>query len=36
VLDPGDDEAYDVVVAVAAGTTDEVGDIAAVLASFVK
>jgi death on curing protein len=35
VLDPGDDEAYDLVVAVAAGTIDEVGDIAAVLASFV-
>ena len=35
VLDPGDDEAYDLVVAVAAGTVDEVGDIAAVLASFV-
>jgi death-on-curing protein len=36
VLDPGDDEAYDLVVAVAAGTIDEVGDIAAVLASFVQ
>lgn len=35
VLDPGDDEAYDLVVAVAAGRIDEVGDIAAVLASFV-
>jgi death on curing protein len=35
VLDPGDDEAYDLVVAVAAGTMDEVSDIAAVLASFV-
>jgi death-on-curing protein len=35
VLDPGDDEAYDLVVAVAAGTIDEVSDIAAVLASFV-
>ena len=34
-LDPGDDEAYDLVVAVAAGTIDEVGDIAAALASFV-
>ena len=36
VLDPGDDEAYDLVVAVAAGTVDEVSDIAAVLASFVE
>ena len=36
VLDPGDDEAYDLVVAVAAGTIDEVGDIAAILASFVQ
>ena len=27
VLDPGDDEAYDFVVAVAAGTIDEVSDI---------
>jgi death on curing protein len=35
VLDPGDDEAYDFVVAVAAGTIDEVSEIAAVLASFV-
>jgi death on curing protein len=35
VLDPGDDEAYDLVVAVAAGRIDEVSDIAAVLASFV-
>ena len=35
VLDPGDDEAYDLVVAVAAGTVDEVSEIAAVLASFV-
>jgi death on curing protein len=34
VLDPGDDEAYDLVLAVAAGTVDEVSDIAAVLASF--
>lgn len=33
-LDPDDDEAYALVVAVAAGTIDEVGDIAAVLASF--
>ena len=36
VLDPGDDEAYDFVVAVAAGTIDEVSEIAAVLASFVE
>jgi death on curing protein len=36
VLDPGDDEAYDLVVAVAAGTIDEVGEIAAVLAGFVE
>ena len=36
VLDPGDDVAYDLVVAVAAGTVDEVSDIAGVLASFVK
>jgi len=36
VLDPCDDEAYDLVVAVAAGTIDEVSDIAAVLASFVE
>jgi death on curing protein len=35
VLDPGDDEAYDLVVAVAAGRIDEVSDIAPVLASFV-
>lgn len=35
VLDPGDDEAYDFVVAVAAGTIDELSEIAAVLASFV-
>jgi death-on-curing protein len=35
VLDPGDDEAYDLVVAVAAGTIDEVNDVAAALASFV-
>jgi death on curing protein len=35
VLDPGDDEAYDFVVAVAAGTIDDVSDVAAVLASFV-
>jgi death-on-curing protein len=36
VLDPDDDEAYELVVAVAAGTMDEVCDIAAVLASFVS
>ena len=36
VLDPGDDEAYDLVVAVAAGTVDEVGDIAAALESFAE
>ena len=35
VLEPGDDEAYDLVVAVAAGTADEVSDIAEALASFV-
>lgn len=35
VLDAGDDEAYDFVVAVAAGTIDELSEIAAVLASFV-
>ena len=34
VLDPGDDEAYDLVVGVAAGTMDDVAEIAAVLASF--
>jgi death-on-curing protein len=34
VLDPADDEAYDLVVAVADGTIDEVSDIAAVLESF--
>lgn len=34
VLDPGDDEAYDLVVGVAAGTVDEVGEIASMLASF--
>ena len=33
-LDPDDDEAYDLVVAVAAGAIDDVGDIAAALASF--
>ena len=36
VLDPSDDEAYELVVAVAAGSVDEVGEIAAVLASFVE
>ena len=35
LLNPGDDEAYDLVVAVAAGTLEEIGDIAATLASFV-
>jgi death-on-curing protein len=34
VLDPGDDEAYDLVIAVAAGTIDDVSDIAASLAAF--
>ena len=33
-LDPRDDEAYDLVVAAAAGAIDDVGEIAAVLASF--
>jgi death on curing protein len=33
-LDPQDDEAYDLVVAVAAGAIDDVGEIAAILASF--
>lgn len=36
VLDPGDDEAYDLVVAVATGTLDDVTEIAATLASFVE
>jgi death-on-curing protein len=36
VLNPDDDEAYDFVVAVAAGEIDEVRDIAAILASFVE
>lgn len=36
VLDPGDDEAYDLVVAVATGTLDDVMEIAATLASFVE
>jgi death-on-curing protein len=35
LLDPGDDETYDLVVAVAAGSVDEVSDIAAALESFV-
>jgi hypothetical protein len=35
-LDPGDEDAYDLVVAVAAGTVDEVSDIATVLAAFVE
>ena len=34
-LDPSDDAAYDLVVAVAAGGIDEVGDVAQVLGSFV-
>jgi death-on-curing protein len=34
VLDPDDDDAYALVIAVAAGTIDEVSEIAAVLASF--
>jgi death-on-curing protein len=34
VLEPEDDEAYELVVAVAAGTIDDVGEIAASLASF--
>ena len=33
-LDPEDDDAYDLVIAVAAGTIDEVDEIAAVLAAF--
>jgi death on curing protein len=33
-LDPPDDDAYDLVIAVAAGTIDEVDEIAAVLAAF--
>jgi death-on-curing protein len=36
VLDPEDDEAYELVVAVAAGTIDDVGDIARSLASFAR
>jgi death-on-curing protein len=36
VLDPDDDDAYDLVVAVAAGTIDDVGEIAAALESFVR
>jgi death on curing protein len=35
VLDPDDDAAYELVVSVAAGTIDDVGEIASVLASFV-
>jgi death-on-curing protein len=35
-LDPEDDAAYDLVVAVAAGEIDDVGKIAALLASFVR
>jgi death-on-curing protein len=35
-LDPEDDAAYDLVVAVAAGEIDDVGKIAAALASFVR
>jgi death-on-curing protein len=34
VLDPSDDEAYDLVVAVAAGAIDEVDEIARALSSF--
>ena len=34
-LDPADDAAYDLVVAVAAGAIDDVDEIAAKLASFV-
>ena len=34
-LDPDDDAAYDLVIAVAAGEIDDVGEIAAVLASFI-
>ena len=33
-LDPADDDAYDLVVAVAAGAIDDVGEIAVVLAAF--
>ena len=35
-LDPEDDAAYDLVVAVAAGEIDDIGKIAAALASFVR
>jgi death on curing protein len=35
VLDPGDDEAYDLVVAVASGAIDDVTAIAAALSAFV-
>jgi death on curing protein len=34
-LDPGDDDAYDLVVAVASGERDDVNQIAAILATFV-
>ena len=34
VLDAGDDAAYELVIAVADGTLDDVGEIAAILASF--
>ncbi len=34
VLDPEDDQAFDLVVAVAAGTIDDVGEIAAALGAF--
>jgi death-on-curing protein len=34
VLDPDDDAAYELVVAVADGSIDDVGEIAAILASF--
>lgn len=34
VLDPQDDEAYDLVIAVAAGAVDDIGELAAVLASL--
>jgi death on curing protein len=36
VIDPDDDEAYDLVIAVAAGTIDDVGEIAARLGAFVR
>ena len=34
VLDAGDDAAYELVIAVADGTLDDVGEIATILASF--